>query len=611
MSVIGRLRALLSLESAEFLGDVGKVKSATKDLQGGFGDLAVKVKGLGPALAGSQQATAAAAQAMKLMGAEGSAAVAGLSNALSGLVSSGFTPWGIAIAGVTALLGTLWSTKGSDELVKKHAKEVEDVEKRYLSLAKAIDAASLGRRAGAAGVGDEEQSLRDRAKAIQDRLAGRLVVPDVGEEERLAMRQALRDFTYADVKPGTEGESPFRQLESGLKLSWSAAVELREELGLIQKRLADLEASRVFKAAETASAASAISELTEEYKALVAAVAGESAAVDPGVRRAQESAAAYRLMVDQLGAAKSAQDALFRDFEEMRGGLLGESPWLSPEDEALRAKLEKVREEILGSKRDLAFEIDQLDRDETERAVAEHERRYEKLLELGERYGVDVVALRKLIDEKSGKLRAAGGEKPKEDRGFGATLKDIADLEKLQERVGGFAAYGLSDGVAGALEEIALNAKSAKEAFRDFATSFFSDVARMINQALIAKAILSLFPGLSPGPAGAAGDAASGAAAAAVPAATGAHGGTWRVGGFGGLDSQMVRMKLSPGELVRVTNGANSGGGADGPVNVALTIRPPAVIADDVMAKSSRDARAAVVATALHRGGRRGARARD
>jgi hypothetical protein len=98
-------------------------------------------------------------------------------------------------------------------------------------------------------------------------------------------------------------------------------------------------------------------------------------------------------------------------------------------------------------------------------------------------------------------------------------------------------------------------------------------------------------------------------AAQAVPAATGAHGGTWRVGGFGGLDSQLVSMKLSPGELVRVSNGANSGG--EGDVHVALTVRPPAVIADEVMARSSPDARAAIVASALRRSGRRGMRPRD
>ena len=86
----------------------------------------------------------------------------------------------------------------------------------------------------------------------------------------------------------------------------------------------------------------------------------------------------------------------------------------------------------------------------------------------------------------------------------------------------------------------------------------------MIQQALIMKAILSLFPGLS-GAGGAGGAGASGAGAAAAPAATAAHGGSFRVGGVGGLDSQLVAMKVSPGELIRVTDGANSSG-AEGDV---------------------------------------------
>src|SRR5439155_17998434 len=150
--------------------------------------------------------------------------------------------------------------------------------------------------------------------------------------------------------------------------------------------------------------------------------------------------------------------------------------------------------------------------------------------------------------------------------------------------------------------------KTAGEAFREFAVDFAFQVARMIEQALIMKAILALFPGLGAA-GGAAGAGAGAVAAGAGAAATGAHGGTWRVGGFGGLDSQLVTMRLSPGEMVRVTNGANGGGGT-GDVHVALSVRPPAVIADEVMAKSSPEARAAVVGSALSRSGRRGMRAR-
>jgi hypothetical protein len=186
--------------------------------------------------------------------------------------------------------------------------------------------------------------------------------------------------------------------------------------------------------------------------------------------------------------------------------------------------------------------------------------------------------------------------------------EETASWGELGAQMADVAVNDLSGGVASALEEIARGSQSAGDAFREFAADFAFQVARMIEQALIMKAIMALFSGLG-GAGGAAGAAGGEVAAQAVPAATGAHGGTWRVGGFGGLDSQLVSMKLSPGELVRVSNGANSGG--EGDVHVALTVRPPAVIADEVMARSSPDARAAIVASALRRSGRRGMRPRD
>src|SRR5262245_13254291 len=223
---------------------------------------------------------------------------------------------------------------------------------------------------------------------------------------------------------------------------------------------------------------------------------------------------------------------------------------------------------------------------------------------------------RKATDDELRRRRADELSKAVSGSDLGAGFE--ARVSQLREETAGWGRLGaqmadvatqdLSGGVASALEEIARGSKTASEAFREFAADFAFQVARMIEQALIMKAILALLPGLGAG--GAAGAGAGQVAASAAPAATGAHGGTWRVGGFGGLDSQLVTMKLSPGELVRVSNGANSGG-ATGDVQVALTVRPPAVIADEVMARSSPEARAAIVSSTLRRAGRRGMRAKD
>lgn len=77
--------------------------------------------------------------------------------------------------------------------------------------------------------------------------------------------------------------------------------------------------------------------------------------------------------------------------------------------------------------------------------------------------------------------------------------------------------------------------------------------------------------------------------------------------GFGGLDSKLVALRVSPGELVKVTNGANAGAGG-GDVHVTNIIRN-SIAADEILLRSSRETRAAVVATALTRGGRHAPRA--
>ena len=75
----------------------------------------------------------------------------------------------------------------------------------------------------------------------------------------------------------------------------------------------------------------------------------------------------------------------------------------------------------------------------------------------------------------------------------------------------------------------------------------------------------------------------------------------------GGLDSQLVAMKLSPGEVVNVGKGANSYG-SDQPITLTVVNRPAPVFADEVASRMSGTAKAGVVASALARPGRRGFR---
>lgn len=275
--------------------------------------------------------------------------------------------------------------------------------------------------------------------------------------------------------------------------------------------------------------------------------------------------------------------------------------------DALGAKLEAENR--------VAETIAHLHDTETDREVAAVREKYQEELDLAQDYGLDVVELEKFIAAEQGRIRAEHAQKArKEDmdramtgddlgKGFEARVTQIAEEEAAWGRLGAqlanVATYDLSGGVVGALEQVVKGSASAAEAFRAFASDFAFQVARMIEQALVMEAILAIFKGL--------GVSFPGAAAAPGATPTGAaHGGTFRVPGYGGLDSQLVQMRLSPGEIVKVSNGANSGG--EGIVLHNNLVVRSLVFADEQAAKMSREAKAGIVASAVSRGSRRGGR---
>lgn len=80
-------------------------------------------------------------------------------------------------------------------------------------------------------------------------------------------------------------------------------------------------------------------------------------------------------------------------------------------------------------------------------------------------------------------------------RGFDRFKADFQDTARLVEdfTYGGLVAF--ADGFSNAFAEWVTGAKSAKEAFRDFAIDFLSQLARMAAQALVFRSIAALIPG--------------------------------------------------------------------------------------------------------------------
>lgn len=108
--------------------------------------------------------------------------------------------------------------------------------------------------------------------------------------------------------------------------------------------------------------------------------------------------------------------------------------------------------------------------------------------------------------------------------------------------------------VASGLTDIVMGAKSASEAFREMALSIIRDFTQMIIKATLFRGLTSFMGG------GFGGGLGGGIPGLALPGF--ANGGSFVVGGAGGIDSQITAMRTTPGERVTVTkDGSMPGGG--------------------------------------------------
>lgn len=132
--------------------------------------------------------------------------------------------------------------------------------------------------------------------------------------------------------------------------------------------------------------------------------------------------------------------------------------------------------------------------------------------------------------------------------------------------------------------------ETGKINFSSLITSLISDIARLAFQQFVTKPLMGALQGvlgsILPGLGGTGGGIGSifgnlfGGTSYFPPAPTGglyATGGSWVVGGQGGVDSQMVKFRASPGERVTVdrNNGSSNGGG--GGNTVVFNIQTPDV----------------------------------
>lgn len=186
---------------------------------------------------------------------------------------------------------------------------------------------------------------------------------------------------------------------------------------------------------------------------------------------------------------------------------------------------------------------------------------------------------------------AAGAE-----RSFLKIARDAGDAAANIENV-------LTNAFSGAEDALVDFCMTGKMDFRGLATSIIEDLIRMqIRQGIIApisNALGGLTQGLTNGIAGGiAGGGLFGGIGSLLGFATGSR--DMVVGGAGGVDSQMVAFRASPGERVKVTRpGQEGNGGSDG-VSIVFNINTP----DAESFKRSESQIAARMARAVGRGRR-------
>ena len=572
-TVVGRLQVIVGADSAQITSDTTKIRGIVGSTMRGaqadanaasqaLGAIGKPLEGLGPLLKGIQPAAAAAQNAIRAMGMETSAAVSGMTNGLSSLLAGGFTPLSIGIAAGTALLG-LWAGRQSaaaeaaeknNAALTKQVDKYADLGKQLADLQQQREASARGTTADVVGV---EQLLDTARKGRELMLTyGRPTGSTGSAKERIEIIAAQREFdqriAFEDLK--------IARLEHQLAVARTMAAEQA------QQRQVDPPAVRRPAAA-----------LPPEF------LGYDSLPQIPD----------YLVNIDNAAANRARRAATMPP--EFLSGYTQDVPTLTDAELAIdsadaQQRRAEVQARVLAARRTLSFELAQIGRSETEQAVEAERARYAQLLEEADRYGADRTGLEQELAAKIESIRSAGRA-----REAGPSMQTI---------LGDFAKSEIASGLPRAFEDIARNGRDAGQAMRQFAADFAWAAARVAAQ----KGLLALLESAFGSTSGSTGSTGGGGSYANTSSSYGGD-----VGAAPAKMAQTMRSMQRQGQaLGGAPRGASKGaqGGQAGNLDATIVVRPPAVIADDVMAKSSPQARAAVVYSVMQRGGRRAERSR-
>lgn len=570
--------------------------------------------GSGKALDGMQASISATGAVFSATGSQIGSQVASVTSGLAGL-TAGLGPVAVGVIGLTVVVTSAVSVLKflrleSDQVVESLSRQAKATE-RLKAVTKAADALRRQDAIAASGTSPElfdafaerrrierdlETARRAEIKALNDG-AGKSVATRISQGIQARLQKA-RDNQILLVAQLDSLDRDIARLEK------EQADKRAKERAAEQKRATE-DADKKAKLENDQAEAMAKAERERD----AAAKAAIEARDDALFRQADEFYSATEDL--QLSAydrerrrLERARDLAIADARERGELTLATEAFWDAQLQQLRAKHEQEEQAAAQRERDRAaeeadqqaaaelaartdladqvreleaeldFDLAQMGRDETEQKVAELERQHAVLLERARAHGVDVEDLERKLAEKVRRIReSAAGVSGSETTGspldrdtealvealsgddFGAgaeagLFQSVKDDLKTVGQIGADVASNLQHGFTAAFTDFITGAASAKEAGKAFATQFIADTTAMIAQQLVLRAIMgALFPS---------GQLAA-PIAANVPGA--ALGGSFKVGGFGGPDSQLAMLRVSPGERIDVSPPGKSGGG--------------------------------------------------
>lgn len=623
---VGALRVDLEANTAQFnqkmreaRNEVGRTasswskttKRASNEVSSSTRQMATKST---KALDGVSASISATGAAFSAAGSQIGSQIASVSGGVAGL-TAGLGPVGAAILAVTSIVAaavTTWKYwNAENDRAVEGARRLASASERYKAIREAAD--GLRSRDAAAAAGTTEQIMEARKELERlERVRQGLDNAAMNTRNRNAGQGALMDFirddegavqdiefqasTVADRIEALQEHITKLEGEERRKRAAAAAEEQKRQdaaaaaekarLDAMEKARKEADArreaqirerdERLFDQADEFDAQTADLQLSAYERERRALVRERDQRVNALRERGEDSLATenfYNAKLDQLAEQHRLDQAAAQQDENDRAA--AEQKIAKDAELSIRQDL---ADEVLELQDQLAFDLAQLGRSETEQRVEEAKRQYSALIERARQHGVDVVELEKLIQDRIAQIRQEGAEKraaaeerptPKaaDPESFGdgferGLYETIASDLRYVGQTGSDVAAGLVRDFSEAFGEFSVGVRRNKQEYAAYAKQFIAQTIAMIAQQAILRAIMgALSAGASEAVNPALAASRLGAAVGGVSLPGAALGGSFTVGGVGGPDSQLAMLRVSPGERIDVTAPGKSAGG--------------------------------------------------